>query len=359
MPANVPAAPPAPAPALAPQIAPDGRVYAVISTVELYEECSGLGGEHYVFAVDDPTASAPALVHAGGHGVHLGLLPPWGARPVRWFVAELSNLPRTSEDHDGNPDSSVQGWCLDAIGPTQGEALRVVAAEDRDAARRLLATIAATGLPRQQATARAATGPTALASVRVRERPSSQADAFAVDVLAGAAAAVLELPTRADHEPFDEHDLAPWTGDVLVVELDAAGQVTRALIADTVDDARRWQAAITSHGWPAQPIVTGWIGGAAITRWSAVGTVATGNQVCGLELRLDDWDGSRFSIAPPKVAAPSSASIGDRVTAVVVPQPRDHCGRTARIVRAWVTPGVDRARWVIDGTAAPSPPLVP
>src|SRR5688500_550699 len=75
-----------------PRTAPDGRVYAVVSTELLVQECSGMGGEHYVFTVDDPAARAPVRLHAGGHGVRLGLLPEWGHQPTRWFVAEISRV---------------------------------------------------------------------------------------------------------------------------------------------------------------------------------------------------------------------------------------------------------------------------
>ena len=361
--------------ALGPVTAPDGRILAVVSLIATFEECSGMGGEHDILAVDGAAgaaAAAPALVHAGGHGVHLqlggdppiarlagDLAGPPAPAPPRWFVAELSNVPRPSEDHDGNPDSSVGGWCLDRMPATGGEALRLIPASDRDAARRLLAALAATGLPRAHAVLHRATGATTLAIVRIRQRFATRTDPrYAIDVVDGPALVALDLPAVASPRAGVE-GLEPWTGDLLVVELDggAAPRATQALVADDLADARRWQAAIAGGGWPPRALVSGWSVGAAVTRWSAQGVIVAGTRGCGPELTLDTWVDSRFSIAPPRVAAPAGVKVGDRVTAVVVPQPADRCGRAVRAVRAWVTPGQTQAAWVVAGEPAPTPEL--
>lgn len=361
--------------ALGPVTAPDGRIFAAVSLIATFEECSGMGGEHDIFAVDGPAggrAGAPALVHAGGHGIHLELGgdprtarlagdlagPRPAARP-RWFVAELSNVPRPSEDHDGNPDSSVGGWCLDRMPATGGEALRLIPASDRDAARRLLASLAATGLPRAQAVFHQATGATTLAIVRIRQRVATRTDPrYAIDVVDGPALVALDLPAVASPRTAGA-GLEPWTGDLLVVELDggSAPRATRALVADDLADARRWQAVIGRDGWPPDALVAAWSGGAAVTRWSAQGVVVAGTHGCGPELTLDTWAGSAFSIAPPRVAAPAGVKVGARVTVVVVAQPADGCGRAVRALRAWDTPGQTQAAWVVAGEPAPSPEL--
>src|SRR5262245_47030062 len=51
-------APPSSAALLGPQTAPDGRIFAVVASVKMIEECSNAGGEHYVFAVDDAGGNA-------------------------------------------------------------------------------------------------------------------------------------------------------------------------------------------------------------------------------------------------------------------------------------------------------------
>lgn len=350
----------APAPAPAPVIAPgprvtaDGRVFAVVSSVMLVEECSGLGGEHYVFAADDPATAPPALFHAGGHGIRLGLLPAWGPQPTRWFVAELSNLPRASEDADGNPDSSVSGWCLDRLPRTVGSALRLLPANSRDDAYALLDTVTAVSVPREQAVLAAPSGATSISIVRVRQRTPGATGPFDVDVVDGQAPQSLTLiAERPLHHGLDAWFM-PWTGDHVVVEVDARGVATRALIADDLADARRWTATIAQRGWPEEPITAGWVGAASVARWAAQGEVVAGNHACGPELRLDTWDGSRFGLEPRRVAAPSGANVGERVTAVVVGQPADRCGRTARVVRAWITPGTTGARWVAGGEPVPA-----
>src|SRR5574338_925860 len=75
-----------------PITAPDGRTFAVVVVRERFDECSGAGGEHYVFDVDLPASSPPMKAHAGGHSVYMGLLPDGGlhraASSEQWYVAE-------------------------------------------------------------------------------------------------------------------------------------------------------------------------------------------------------------------------------------------------------------------------------
>lgn len=67
-------------------------------------------------------------------------------------------------------------------------------------------------------------------------------------------------------------------------------------------------------------------------------------------------------VAAPVVATPAAAApiargpstAGDRLTAVLVRQPADRCGRTLRALRAWVTPATDDARWLVTGEPPPA-----
>jgi hypothetical protein len=353
------APPGAPPPAAGVVDGPDGRRYAVVSTDLRIDECSGAGGEHYVFDVDVAPSSQPIRAHAGGHAVYLGLLPHrlrGRADPrsgaARWFVAELAIAARLSEDRDGNPDSSVAGWCLDVLPPTQGSVFRVIPVADRDEGRRLLAEVVRTGLPRLHATLAAAPprAVTSLAIVRVRERAPAGDGHHRVDVVDGAAPDVVDLGA-----------LPVWTGDLVVAELaglTGATVVTRALVADDLADARRWKSALAA-GWPPDAQPTGWAGAYATARWATVGKVTRGAGGCGPELSLSSWDGSSFQITPPRVAAPPGVRPGDVIGAVVVPLASpDGCGRSARLVRAYATPGQTRATWLVAGEPAPAPPLV-
>lgn len=346
----------------------EGRAssFVVLSTVARFDECSGAGGEHYVFRVDDPSGGArdPVLVHAGGHAVYLDLLPQGGWPATRWLAAEVAMVQRVSEDGDDNPDSSVSGWCLDDLPRTQGEVLRWVDAADRADARRIVEQLRATGLPRSQLVVRAARGAESFAVVRILARVEGSEDRFTVQSVEGAAPAEIDLavgvpdaPRRRGTGPF-----TPWTGDWLVVAVARDGArsvVTRALLADDEGAARRWRAAIVARGWPPMASGAGWAGDAAFTRWAARGRVVRGADACGPEMDLDTWEGSHFQIDPPRVAAPAGVALGDRVTAVVVPQPRDRCGRVARVVRAWVTPSEQRPSWVVAAQREPRAPTLP
>jgi hypothetical protein len=91
-------------PSLAPQLAnceqPVGpqtwRVFAVVSTSEEYDECTNMGGEHYLF--EGEVAGKHVLLHGGRHGESLGLLcreddckHRGDAVTPRWFVAEVKS----------------------------------------------------------------------------------------------------------------------------------------------------------------------------------------------------------------------------------------------------------------------------
>ena len=318
-----------PAPdAVAPIALGGDRYLAVVSVAGLVDECSGAGGEHYTFAVD----GSSTLLHGGGHAVYLHLVPAWGPAPPTWFVAELALVPRVDEDRDGNPDSSRSGWCLDRLPRTDGEVLRLVAAVDRADARRTLAKVAATGLPRAHVTIGTPAATDALAIVRVRERLGN--GEVAVDPVVGAAPATLAVGT-----------LLTWTGDLLVVSL-AGTTATRALLADDLADARRWYAAITAGGWPPAVREVPWAGAARGARWTVVGRRAHDAR-CGDELRFGDGEGSQFVLRPGRAALPVGLTVTD-VAAVVVPQPADACGHTVRVVRAYAA-DARGGRWISSG----------
>jgi hypothetical protein len=335
-----------------PVTAPDGRTFALVNLRERFDECSGAGGEHYIFDVEVAAGSPAIKAHAGGHSVHLGLLPQWPkAAASRWFVAELVIAKRPSEDRDDNPDSSVAGWCLDRLPPTQASVHRVIAVADRAEGVKVLAAVGATGLPRAYATIGSVKRPgvETLAIVRVVERVDRDRNDFRIETVDGAAPAVIDFGV-----------LPVWTGDLVVVAVDGprrARTVTRALIADDLAAAKRWKVAFAA-GWPPEAVVTGWSGEHAVARWSAIGKVKRGTRRCGAEVALSTWSGSSFQIEPARVAAPAGTLPKDVITGVVVPQPPDRCGRVARFVRVYHTPGGTRADWIVAGEAALSPALV-
>ncbi|HUQ07582.1 MAG TPA: hypothetical protein VM261_34045 [Kofleriaceae bacterium] len=359
--ASVAAADPAPA---GPVTAPDGRTFALVNLRQRFDECSGAGGEHYVFDVEVAAGSPTMKAHTGGHAIYLGLLghralAPAAASADRWYVAELVIAKRLSEDRDGNPDSSVSGWCLDGIPPTQASVQRLITVADHDAGLKVLAAIGATGLPRAYATVGSVKrpGPETLAIVRVVERIDRDANAFRVETVEGSAPAVVDFAT-----------LPVWTGDLVVVAVTTPGgsavartrgtpTVTRALVADDLAEAKRWKTAVAA-GWPPEAQVTGWSGSYAVARWSAAGKVKRGTRRCGAEVELSTWSGSSFQIDPVRVAAPAGTRAKDVVTGVVVPQPADRCGRVARFVRVYQTPGATRADWIVAGEPAPSAAIV-
>jgi hypothetical protein len=342
-----------PAAPTGPVTAPDGRTFALVNLRQRFDECSGAGGEHYVFDVEVAAGSPAIKAHAGGHSIHIGLLPQWAkVTGDHWFVAEIVIAKRLSEDADGNPDSSVSGWCLDRIPATQASVQRVIAVADRDAGHRVLAGLASTGLPRAAAQVGSIKPPATerAAIVRVIERIDRDANEFRVETVDGAAPDVIDFAT-----------LPVWTGDLVVVAVatrrSGSSAVTRALVADDLADARRRKTAVAA-GWPPDATVTGWSGAYAVARWSATGKVKRGTRRCGREVVLSTWSGSSFQIEPARVAAPAGTLPKDVITGVVVPQPPDRCGRVARFVRVYHTPGGTRADWIVAGEAALSPAIV-
>jgi hypothetical protein len=273
------------------------------------------------------------------------------ATTEQWYVAEVTIAPRLSEDRDGNPDSSVAGWCLDRVPRTQASVNRLIPVADRAAGRDLLTTIGATGLPRAQVTLATSHGPESLAIVRVVERVAPGSTRVRVEVVDGTAP-----------DEIDVGSLPAWTGDLVVVALDRTDKrpvVTRALVADDLAAARRWKTAV-AIAWPPDAVIAGWGGAYAVARWAAVGKVKRGTRRCGAEIVVSTWQGSSFQIEPARVAAPAGVRARDVLTAVVVPQPKDACGRTARIVRAYKTPGATHATAgrIVGGDPASSPALV-
>lgn len=131
-------------PALAdppPPIRSHGKLYALVSVQAHFSECSNAGGEHYLLAVTQPGARDPRTVHFGGHESYTALFAG------DLFVAEIDARPRADEDHDGNPDSSVSGWCLSGIGKSGGEVTRLLEVTDEADATARLAAIAKDGWP--------------------------------------------------------------------------------------------------------------------------------------------------------------------------------------------------------------------
>lgn len=128
---------------------PAGQAYAVVELRARIDECSGAGGEHYIFSIDEGDGARARLAHGGGHARYLGLAPgfalgPAGAasRPPRYFVAELALLPSPR-----GPGPGAAGWCLDQMPAVHAGVLRLVAAPDRASARRRLAEVARHGMP--------------------------------------------------------------------------------------------------------------------------------------------------------------------------------------------------------------------
>lgn len=143
---------------------PGGTAYAVVELLYRVDECSGAGGEHYVFAVDegDGAAAAPRLAHGGGHAFYAALMPGTpvfhlaGRRaPERaaHFVAELQLLPPPTPFPPTAapglaPPPFAAGWCLDELPRSFSAAvLRVAPAADRHQARRLLDQAVERGMP--------------------------------------------------------------------------------------------------------------------------------------------------------------------------------------------------------------------
>ncbi len=145
-----PAPPSAPPPvepaaaAAAPATARSPRSLTVVELTRTWSECSNAGGEHAAFAIGGQRMHVLRMAHAGGHGEYhdfsdRSFSPPGPRDASGWYVAELIMHARPDEDHDGNPDSSLAGWCLDGMPRFVAEVVRLWPAADEDEARRLAA----------------------------------------------------------------------------------------------------------------------------------------------------------------------------------------------------------------------------
>jgi hypothetical protein len=283
---------------------------------------------HYTFAVD-VDAPKPVEVRGGGVSYHEELIQKFGSgpRPSRWFVAELGFDGRT--------------------------ATALVEAKDRDAARKLLPVVAANGLP--AAAVELASGKhDAVVIARMRERTGTAMILEPVDGSAAITATVPERPSAASGMWMD----FMWTGDVLVLAVDAKRKVLRYVVAHDLADAGRWVAAIGRHGWPRA-----WILGSShdrdTSRWSALGTVkAASSAACGPEIAVESYEPAKWSIEPRRVAAPPKVAAGAKLSVVLAPNPKDACGRTAHVVRAYAAPVGDPRWWLIQGARAASAAIV-
>ena len=310
-------------------------MYAVVEVTQRITECSGAGGEHYVLAIDEPGQPRPRLAHAGGHAVYLGLLPTFAnEQPAsRHYVAELVMRARGSEDNDGNPDSSRKGWCLDGLPEFDAIAYRLVRARDRTDAHRLLARIQHTGMAPPTTTIAPATGSETIGVARVTGAVNYQ---FTLQPIAGDVPTSIEWPKGPG--------ALPQIGDALVVA-SAAGNLTRAFVADDVTTARRWADRIATHGWPPEPIVTSHVS-VTTARWIAIATIT--HDACGLAITATSGGyGSNLIIEPMIAPAPPGVHEGERVLAMLMARVEpDACGRTMRAVRVYRTPAdFDASRW--------------
>lgn len=138
-----PATSPAPPTVASPAAPRDDRRLVIGEVTQRVEECSGMGGEHYVIRLADGSGR---IVHAGGHGARLGLIPDgMPVRDTQFVVVEL-------EPAGAHPTSSElminRGWCLDAMPEkVDGYAGRITRGGDLARARRMLGELEARGLP--------------------------------------------------------------------------------------------------------------------------------------------------------------------------------------------------------------------
>jgi hypothetical protein len=129
------------------------RVFAVVSTSEEYDECTNMGGEHYLF--EGEVAGKHVLLHGGRHGESLGLFcreddckHPGDAVTPRWFVAEVESkaniavAPLRSVDRDDSWRTPY--FCGEFMPELDGLVVALVPAADRADAEALRATFATT-----------------------------------------------------------------------------------------------------------------------------------------------------------------------------------------------------------------------
>jgi hypothetical protein len=326
---DAPAAPaPAPQPP-PPPIAKPLRTMAVMKFVDSIEECSNAGGEHVWFA-SEPGAPRRLLAHAGGHAMHLGfggiashVLPQVKAY---WVVAELMLDSRPDEDHDGNPDSSVSGWCLDRM-PRHfdAEVVRLWLASSEDDAHRLAAVVDAKSIELAPATRIAE-----WSIARVHNYVEYPTLRYALDPVSGHPPATIDTKVKLGTTNF-----VVGPGDLVVVGTDASGTAIRALEARTRADAEERAATLRARGWPSavptQPIFTSWFAETIVPE-HVIGEVFAAATGCGLDVILGPHERGG---APRHAAAPRGATIGERLAATVELQILDRCGRELAVTRAY------------------------
>lgn len=133
LPEVAPVAATAPVPEESAPPATHATMLAVAEVVLRVDECSGLGGEHYVLRLHDGT---DRLIHAGGHGARLELIP-FKSRNHAFVIAELDLEPALV--------GGGGGWCLDGLPGTVGQARRILPVASVERGRDLLRRILRSG----------------------------------------------------------------------------------------------------------------------------------------------------------------------------------------------------------------------
>jgi hypothetical protein len=312
----------------------DGRTYAVIRVAHVLEECSGAGGTHYTFRIDEP-GSSPRFVHAGGHGQWPDLQGagqiPRSAGPAvvvpgppdpnsGYYVAEIA-LRQTPYDSDEERDAP--GWCLSGLPRYAGGVLRVRPANTRDEAWRMLAELAPLGMPPETVNLVAPGEPEQLAVARLT---GSHGSGLALTALEGSAPGTLGAAGAR---------LSAIPGDILVVAT-ARGAITRVLLTEDHASARAWVAAIRRSGWPPAHVL---LDDRTTHRHQVPGTVVAGKAGCGPTfvsdpVFLSPSGNADLSLSAP---APSSTAPGDRLVVIATRRfSPDRCGAGLRISRAYL-----------------------
>lgn len=324
--------PPPPPPSTPTDAGPpaDGRSFAVVRAVLRLDECTGLGGEHYVFEIDEPGRTAKRNAH--GFHLHLGLLPSFvnafAPTPARYFVAELRS-PIEATVSAGLRNARV---CLGALPEFDARVSRLIEAPNLETARRMLPMIAQRGMPPLAVDLKPEGASDTIAVVRVQARERAIDRRFLLEAIDGSAPPYLDLPTNTSFEP--------WIGDILVIgsEMDGSRLVpTRILATDERSAAFRWAHEVRRNGWPAQAIPMDQ--GLATARWFMAGKVVEGRPGCRPSIGAPHGYGGNFRLPKMSAAAAPGLSPGDAVIAIVAPRFEDDaCGNNLRVVRLYRTP---------------------
>lgn len=299
----------------------DGRVYAIASVTDMADECSGAGGEHYVFTIEQPAHLRGKLAHAGGHALYLGLL---AAHPAARYVVELDVLaaPMTV---------GGAGWCLGHLPAFDARVSRALPVDDADHAARAFADAVDHGMPPAQVAVAAPTGPEDIGVARVTGFDTN--GAVIVESLDGPVPARFSLP-----------DARPWRGDILVIASEAHGgdrTVTRLMIPRDRDTAMRWADHVRANGWPEAPRRLPDFGDMTTSRWIIRGSVVEGTGDCGPSIEAPHGYGSSYILPKMVAPAPDGVSVGDEIIAVVSARFRDDaCGNNLHTSRVYRAPGV-------------------